>query len=164
MLQKAFRRKRSSRKQSPSQTRCQLCKPSCLANLTTQNKLTVYLYCSSMDTSMKGNEMADQLEKKKGKRSNPITSAITIIHKKKKAIFHSKTGGYSPKQDALHQLPRHQQTTISHIRTGHCKLNSHLKRIGAKTLAQCPCGEANQTLELVCSSKPSSGGLQRICS
>ena len=50
-------------------------------------------------------------------------------------------------QDALHQLARHQQTIIFRLRTGHCRLNSHLKRIGVKTSAQCPCGEADQTPE-----------------
>ena len=50
-------------------------------------------------------------------------------------------------QDMLHQLPRHQQTIIFRLRTGHCRLSSHLKRIGIKTSAQCPCGEADQTLE-----------------
>ena len=50
-------------------------------------------------------------------------------------------------QDALHQLPWHQQTTIFRLRTGHCRLNSHLKRIGIKPSAQCPCGEADQTPE-----------------
>ena len=54
---------------------------------------------------------------------------------------------YNPIQDALHQLPRHQQTIIFRLRTGHCRLNSHLKRIGAKTSAQCPCGEMDQTPE-----------------
>ena len=52
-----------------------------------------------------------------------------------------------PNQDALHQLARHQQTIIFGLRTGHCRLNSHLKRIGVKTSAQCPCGEADQTPE-----------------
>ena len=33
------------------------------------------------------------------------------------------------------------------LRTGHCRLNSHLKRIGVKTSAQYPCGEADQTPE-----------------
>ena len=71
----------------------------------------------------------------------------TLIHNKKKALFHCKTEGYNPNQDALHQLARHQQTIIFHLRTGHCRLNSHLKRIGVKTSAQCPCGEADQTPE-----------------
>ena len=71
----------------------------------------------------------------------------TLIHNKKKAIFHCKTEGYNPNQDALHQLLRHQQTIIFRLRTGHCRLNSHLKRIGVKTSAQCPCGEEDQTPE-----------------
>ena len=52
-----------------------------------------------------------------------------------------------PNQDALHQLPRHQQTTTFRPRTGHCRLNSHLKRTGVKTSAPCPCREADQTPE-----------------
>ena len=72
---------------------------------------------------------------------------VKILIRNKKKIFHSKTGGYNPNQDALHQLPRHQQTIIFRLRTGHCRLNSHLKRIGIKTSAQCPCGEADQTPE-----------------
>ena len=71
----------------------------------------------------------------------------TLIHNTKKAIFHCKTGGYNPYQDALHQPPRHQQTTIFCLKTGHCRLKSLFKRIGVKTSAQCPCGDANQTPE-----------------
>ena len=61
----------------------------------------------------------------------------------KKNIFHSKTEGCNPNQDALHQLLRHQQTIFG-LRTGHCSLNSHLKRIGVKTSAQCPFRQADQ--------------------
>ena len=71
----------------------------------------------------------------------------TLIPKEKKAIFHSKTGGYKPNQDTLNQLSRHQQITIFRLRTGHCRLNSHLKRTGVRTSAQCPCREADQTPE-----------------
>ena len=79
--------------------------------------------------------------------TKPTWQNKTLIHNKKKAIFHCKTEGYNPNQDALHQLARHQQTIIFRLRTGHCRLNSHLKRIGVKTSAQCPCGEADQTPE-----------------
>ena len=103
----------------------------------------------------------------------------TLIHNKKKAIFHSKTGGYNPNQDALHQLPRHQQAIIFRLRTGHCRLNSHLKKTGVKTSAvekqtkhqNITHSPAHSTTKqgsrygpLVCPSKLSSGGLQRICS
>ena len=73
--------------------------------------------------------------------------AIKQCRHHRQPIFHCKTEGYNPNQDALHQLARHQQTIIFRLRTGHCKLNSHLKRIGVKTSAQCPCGEADQTPE-----------------
>ena len=91
-------------------------------------------------------------QKKEGKKEQPPShlsyrEVKTLIHNKKKAIFHCKTEGYNPNQDALHQLARHQQTIIFRLRTGHCRLNSHLKRIGVKTSAQCPCGEADQTPE-----------------
>ena len=90
-------------------------------------------------------------KRRKGKRATPIASVIQRSQNsypyKKKAIFHYKTEGYNPNQEALHQLARHQQTIIFRLRTGHCRLNSHLKRIGVKTSAQCLCGEADQTPE-----------------
>ena len=103
-------------------------------------------------TGIQGNEMADQLAKEGREKEQPHricptekSKLLSII--KKKAIFHCKTEGYNPNQDAFHQLARHQQTIIFHFRAGHCRLNSHPKRIGVKTSAQCPCGEADQTPE-----------------
>ena len=98
------------------------------------------------------NEIADQLAKEGRKKEQPPShlshrEVKTLIRNKKKATSHSKTEGYNPNQGALHQLPQHQQTTIFCLRTGHCRLNSHLKRIGVKTSAQWPCGEADQTPE-----------------
>ena len=165
---------------------------------TTQKKLTenisilaqsacIVLQWIPAHTGIRGNEIADQLAKEGREKEQPPSHLSNreveiLLRNKKKAIFHSKTGGYNPNQDALHQLPRHQQTTIFRLRTGHCRLNSYLKRIGIKTSAQCPCGEADQTHQnitcnpahstikqgsrydpRVCPSKPSSGGLKRIC-
>ena len=103
-------------------------------------------------TGIRGNEIADQQAKEGREKDQPPShlshrEAKTLIHNKKKAISHSKTGGYNPNQVALHQLQQLQQTTIFRLRTGRCGLNSHLKRIGVKTSAQCPCEEANQTPE-----------------
>ena len=70
----------------------------------------------------------------------------TLVHNKKKSVFRGKTGGYGPSRDALHRLP-HQRTTIFRLGAGRCRLNGHLKRIGEKTSARCPCGEADQTPE-----------------
>ena len=103
-------------------------------------------------TGMRKNEIADQVAKK-GRKKEQAQSHLsyrevkTLIHNKKKAVFHSKTGGYKPNQNPLHQLPRHQQTTIFRLRTSHCRLNSNLKRICVRTSTQCSCGEADQTLE-----------------
>ena len=102
------------------------------------------------DSERRGNEIADNLTKEGREKEQPPSDLSyrevkTFIRNKKKAIFHCKTGGFNPKQDALHQLSRHQQTTVFVLRTGHCRLNSHPKRIDEKTSAQCPCGEEDQT-------------------
>ena len=122
---------------------------------TTQKKLTenistlaqstcAVLQWIPVHTDIRGNEMTDQLAKGGWEKEQPPShlscrEVKILILNKKKAIFHSKTGGFNPNQDALHQLPRCQQTTIFRLRTGHCRLISNLKRIGVKTLAQCPC-------------------------
>ena len=92
--------------------------------------------------------MADQFAKEGRKKEQPHShlsykEVKTLIYNKKKAIFHCKTGGYNPNQDTLHELPRHQDHHLSPQN----RLNSHCKRIGVKTSAQCPCGEAEQTPE-----------------
>ena len=98
-----------------------------------------------------GNGTTDQLAKEREKEqpSSHVSyrEVKTLFRNKNKTIFRCKTGGYNPNQDTLHQLPRHQQTIIFRLKTGHCRLNSQLKRIGVKTSAQCPCGEADQTQE-----------------
>ena len=40
------------------------------------------------------------------------------------------SGGYNPSTDPVKRLARHKQTTIFRLRTGHCGLRAHLKRIG----------------------------------
>ena len=128
---------------------------------TTQKKLTenistlaqttcVVLQLIPAHTGIRGNETVDEVAKGGKEKEQPpphlyCREVKTLILNKKKAIFHCKTGGYNPNQDAFHQLLRHQQTIIFRLRTGHCRLNSHLKRIGVKTSSQCPCGEADQT-------------------
>ena len=101
-------------------------------------------------TGISGNEEADQLAKESSKKTQPNShfsykEARTLIKNNQKAAFHRKTGGYNPHQDALHKLTRPEQTVIFRLRTGHCGLKSHLKRIGIKPTALCDCGEADQT-------------------
>ena len=155
----SFHGKRSSRKQSSSQTHYQPCKLSCLVNLTQRKRssqrtsapsfsLPVLFFSRYQHTPALG-EMKQQISPKKRKEKSNLShrEVKTFIHDKKKAIFHCKTGGYNPNQDAFHQPPRHQKTTIFRLRTGHCRLNSNFKRTGVKTSAQCLCGEEDQTSE-----------------
>ena len=105
-------------------------------------------------TGIAGNEVADQLAKEGSKKEQPHSKlnyqeARTLIRNKSKCHFNKRNGGYNPHQDALHLLSRREQTTIFRLRTGHCGLNSHLKRIGVKPSALCPCGEADQSPEHV---------------
>ena len=43
------------------------------------------------------------------------------------------------------RLERAQQTTIFRLRTEHCGLSAHLKRIGISDTSLCECGQADQT-------------------
>ena len=82
-------------------------------------------------TDIRGNERADQLTKDEKKKEQPPSH---LSYRKVKTLIHNKkSGGYNPNYDTLHQMPRYQQTTIFRLKTGHCRLNSHLKRIGIKT-------------------------------
>ena len=49
---------------------------------------------------------------------------------------------------------RAQQTTIFRLRTGHCGLSAHLKRIGISDTSLCECGQADQTPDHVLQSCP----------
>ena len=69
----------------------------------------------------------------------------TLIRKRQKSTFIASIGGYNPQKDPLHQLSRHEQTTIFRLRTGHCGLKGHLIKIGIRPSALCDCGKIWQT-------------------
>ena len=136
---------------------------------TTQKKLTenistlvqttcVVLQWIPAQAGIRGNDIADQFAKEGREKEQPPSHLScreikTLIRNKKKAIFHCKTGGYKPIQDALHQLPRHQQITIN---TRHQNITYSPAYSTSK--------QGSRYGPLVCPSKPSSGSLQRICS
>ena len=59
----------------------------------------------------------------------------TLIRNKRLADFKHRNGGYNPQPDTLRLLSRHEQTMIFRLRTGHCRLRSHMKKIGITRLA-----------------------------
>ena len=100
--------------------------------------------------SLSGNEHADRLAKEGSQLSqpdNPVTyeEAKTLLSSSFRARWSLRNQGYNPRQDPIRALERHQQTTIFRLRTGHCGLRAHLKRIGVAPSAQCECGQADQT-------------------
>ena len=108
-----------------------------------QHPQPVNLCCSSVDTSTHWHygKWSSRSAGKTGRtRNHPHHICLPL-----KPNFHSRTGGHNPNQNTLHQLALYQQTTIFRLRTGHRRLNCHLKRFGMKTSGQCPCGETDQT-------------------
>lgn len=100
-----------------------------------------------------GNEKADALSKAGSKMeqfSHPVTyrEAKTIIHNQFRSQWKRKLGAESD-ADPIHQLQRHQQTILFRLRTGHCRLLSHLNRLKITHTDQCPCGTGPQTPEHV---------------
>ena len=51
--------------------------------------------------------------------------------------------------DAIYHLQRHQQVVIFRLRTGHCRLRSHLYRLGLSHTPNCPCETGPHTPEHV---------------
>ena len=101
-------------------------------------------------TGIAGNGIADQLAKEGRNKDQPSShlshkETRTLIRKRQKSTFIASIGGYNPQKDPLHQLSRHEQTTIFRLRTGHCGLKGHLKKIGIQPSGLCDCGKDDQT-------------------
>ena len=62
--------------------------------------------------------------------------------------------GYDPQKDQINTLDRRTQTTIFRLRTGHCGLRKHLKRLGLAHSAHCECGSEEQTPEHILQTCP----------
>ena len=62
--------------------------------------------------------------------------------------------GYDPKKDQINTLDMRTQTTIFRLRTGHCGLRKHLKRLGLTDSAHCECGSEEQTPEHILQTCP----------
>ena len=77
-------------------------------------------------------------------------------HRKKYHHHHQlkKPNGYDPQKDHINTLDRRNQTTIFRLRTGHCGLRKHLKRLGLADSAHCECGSEEQTPEHILQTCP----------
>ena len=85
-------------------------------------------------TGIADNEIADQLAKE-GRKIYQSSSHLsyketrTLICNRHKSTFIASIGGNNPQNDPLHQLSRHEQTTIFRLRTGHCGLKGPLEKL-----------------------------------
>ena len=106
---------------------------SSLAKLTAQ--FTVSLQWVPALVGLTGNVKADRLAKIGSQgplTQNPVTyrEAKTLLHSRYNGDWKKYNGGYQAHLDPIWRLEWAQQTTIFCLRTGHCDLSAHLKRIG----------------------------------
>lgn len=106
-----------------------------------------------------GNEAADRLAKKGSRFPQPhppttYREARTLLKSRYREDWRRRNHFYYPDQDHLHQLNRREQTTIFRLRTGHCGLNKHMKRMGLADAASCQCGADEQTPEHILQTCP----------
>ena len=78
----------------------------------------------------------------------------TLLKQKQKSAWKLKNNGYDPQKDQINTLDRRTQTTIFRLRTGHCGLRKHLKRLGLADSAHCECGSEKQTPEHILQTCP----------
>ena len=121
---------------------------SSLAKLTAQ--FTVSLQWVLAHVGLAGNEKADRLAKigsQAPQTQNPVTytEAKTLLHSRYNGDWKKYNGRYQAHLDPIWRLERAQQTTIFRLRTEHCGLSAHLKRIGISDTSLCECGQADQT-------------------
>ena len=87
---------------------------------------------------------------------NPVTyrEAKILLRSRYNGDWKKDNGGYQAHLDPIWRLERAQQTSIFRLRTGHCGLRAHLKRIGISDTSLCECGQADQTPDHVLQSCP----------
>ena len=106
-----------------------------------------------------GNERADRLAKEGGRQTQHLPNQSyrevkTLIKSRWASAFREKMGGYQPTKDSIHHFERAEQTAIFRLRTGHCGLRAHLKRIGVAESSLCSCEMEDQTPQHVLQACP----------
>ena len=94
--------------------------------------------------------------------SHPVSykEAKTIIKNEFRALLREKHGD-GLQFDAIHHLDRRQQTTIFRLRTGHCRLLSHMHRLGISHTPECPCNTGIQSAEHILQDCPTFSDLRK---
>ena len=112
-----------------------------------------------------GNEEADRLSKK-GSKLQQLCQPASYLEVKTiiKNCFNTswkKRMNVEKEKDYLETLDRTQQVIIFRVRTGHCRLLSHLYRLRLAHTDGCPCGTDSQTPEHILQSCPSHNTLRQ---
>ena len=99
------------------------------------HEYTVVLQWIPAHCGIPGNERADRLAKSGSKQPQAMSTstyqeAKTLLRNSQKCQWKRATGDFNPSTDQISRLARHEQTTIFRLRTGHCGLRAHLRRIG----------------------------------
>ena len=108
---------------------------------------------------IRGNETADQLAKAGSHMPQPhiatsYKEAKTLLKQNFRTDWQNSNNGYSPQHDPINKLEKREQTTIFRLRTGHCGLKKHMKRMGLAENAHCECGSDEQTPEHILQTCP----------
>ena len=99
-----------------------------------------------------GNEEADRLARH---GSTLEQHNHKVSYREAKTLLKSKIRSCSKElkdhnpEDPMLKLPRKQQVVIFRLRTGHCRLRSHLHRLGLSHTPDCPCDTSPHTPEHV---------------
>ena len=83
--------------------------------------------------------MPDMLAKAGSQLPQPDSStsyneAETVLKQKFKTNWQNRHNGYCPRHDHISKLERREQTTIFRLRTGHCDLEKHQKKMALYAL------------------------------
>ena len=117
---------------------------------TLSHKGSVTLQWIPAHVGLPGNERADQLAKVGSTLDQPNTqltyletkSLLRTVFKNERLALHP---NYSAHRDPFWGLERAQQTTLTRLRSGHCRLNYHMTKLGIANSGMCPCGHPTQT-------------------
>ena len=131
---------------------------------TLKEKTNLVLQWIPAHCGIPGNEKADELSKTGSKSEQPYHS---MNFKEAKTIIKStletnwKKSRNIEKKDEINLLNRAEQVTLFRLRTGHCRLLSHMYRLKISHTDECPCGTGIQTPEHILQDCPTFSTLRQ---